>query len=153
MGGGGVVIDVVIVLWARCILPIWGLSLRIWHTRNPPPGTVCTVHWTLLQILGLCFKWPINFCYLCLNPLQKIAVTKKVGYCVVPKSKKQSGLSVPSTTQRFFLSLLLKGLYHQIRIAWQWYCFKRLGMDMRRLILKKYEVSLQFLIGIWSSYA
>ncbi len=30
----------------------------------------------------------------------------------------------------------LKGLCHQIRIIWKWYCFKGLGTAMRRLILK-----------------
>jgi hypothetical protein len=33
-------------------------------------------------------------------------------------------------------SLTLKALCHQNRIAWKWYCFKRLGMNMRRLIFK-----------------
>ncbi len=41
-----------------------------------------------------------------------------------------------SPTARDF-SRSLKGLCHQIKIAWKWYCFKGLGMDMRRLILKK----------------
>ncbi len=31
---------------------------------------------------------------------------------------------------------ILKGLCHQIRIAWKWYCFKGLGTDMIRLIFK-----------------
>ncbi len=30
----------------------------------------------------------------------------------------------------------LKGLCHQIRITWKWYCFKGLGMDMWRLIFE-----------------
>jgi hypothetical protein len=40
----------------------------------------------------------------------------------------------------FLISYLCpsKGLCHQIRIIWKWYCFKGLGMDMRRLILKKF---------------
>ncbi len=29
---------------------------------------------------------------------------------------------------------ILKGLYHQIKITWMWYCCKSLGMDMRCLI-------------------
>jgi hypothetical protein len=33
---------------------------------------------------------------------------------------------------------ILKGLCHQIRIIWKWYCCKGLGMDMRRLIFKNF---------------
>ncbi len=54
---------------------------------------------------------------------------------------------------RWILLRALKGLCHQIRIAWKWYCFKGLGMDIGRLIFKIFKVSLQFLLGIWSSYA
>jgi hypothetical protein len=36
------------------------------------------------------------------------------------------------------LAIRLKGLCHQIRITWKWYCCKRLGMDMRRLIYKNF---------------
>jgi hypothetical protein len=32
----------------------------------------------------------------------------------------------------------LKGLCHQIRIAWKWDCFKGLGMDMRCFIFKRF---------------
>ncbi len=35
--------------------------------------------------------------------------------------------------------ICLKGLWHQIRIAWKWYCFKGLGMDMRHLIFKNFK--------------
>jgi hypothetical protein len=34
--------------------------------------------------------------------------------------------------------LNLKGLCHQIRITWKWYCCKGLGMDMKRLIFKSF---------------
>ncbi len=37
--------DVVIVLWARCILPIWGASPRILHA-NPLPDSCWSVHCT-----------------------------------------------------------------------------------------------------------
>ncbi len=32
--------------------------------------------------------------------------------------------------------ILKKGLCHQIKITWKWYCCKGLGMDMRHLIFK-----------------
>ncbi len=47
----------------------------------------------------------------------------------------------------------LKGtVCHQIRIAWKWYCFKGLGIKMKRLIFKKFLSEPSILILFWSSY-
>ncbi len=79
------------------------------------------------------YWWYFRQCFYCTGIINDTTLSK-----IVADWQEQHSATCPVSTYSYWYCYFskLKGLCHQIRIAWEWYCFKRLGIDMSRLIFK-----------------